>query len=128
MDNNIPINRCIAITKNYKKCRAITKNNNLFCCDNHLPINKEIINDGCFICMEKITKSNELIYFNCKHVFHKPCYNEWLLYSTYETSICLICRNDSSNYRKCNKDIKHRKKIQNINPLIKLNNILMYLK
>ena len=89
-------NRCIAITKNNKKCRAkvnnLKNNYKFFCCEGHLPVNKEIIQNGCFMCMEKIEKSTEIIYFKCKHLFHKPCYFEWLTYSTYETPICLICR------------------------------------
>ena len=87
------MNRCISITKNNTRCRAKTKDNLLFCCDNHKPLNKEIIDNGCFMCMEKIEKSNEIIFFKCKHAFHKPCYIEWLKYSTYETPICIICRN-----------------------------------
>jgi len=93
---NINNNRCIGFTKNNKKCRAIISNNDnkFFCCDSHQPLNKEILKDGCFICMEKIEKSNELIYFKCKHIFHKPCYLDWLIYSTYKNSICLVCRNE----------------------------------
>ena len=91
------MNRCISITKNNTRCRAKTKNNKLFCCDDHLPINKEIIEDGCFMCMEKIEKSNELLFFKCKHAFHKSCYLEWLKFSTYDNPICVICRNNVYN-------------------------------
>lgn len=85
-------NRCIYI-KNNKQCRAKTKNNNLFCCKGHEPINKELLHNGCFICMEKIEKSSELLYFKCHHAVHKPCYIDWLEFSTYEEPICMICRN-----------------------------------
>ena len=85
--------RCIAINKNNKKCRSKTNNNSFFCCKSHEPINKELLEDGCFLCMEKIEKSNDIIYFNCKHIIHKTCYNEWLKYSTYDENICLLCRN-----------------------------------
>ena len=44
--------------------------------------------------MDKITDSKEIIYFPCKHAFHKPCYDEWLNFSTYENNICMICRNE----------------------------------
>jgi hypothetical protein len=88
-------NRCNAYTNSERKCRAKLFGNNLFCCKNHEPINKDIIEDGCFICHEIVNNTNDIIYFNCKHAFHKPCYYEWLEYSTYETPICLICRNDN---------------------------------
>jgi hypothetical protein len=88
-------NRCNAYTDTTRKCRAKLDRNQLFCCKNHEPINREIIEDGCFICHEMINDSNKIIYFNCKHAFHKPCYYEWLEYSTYEKPICLICRNDN---------------------------------
>lgn len=101
------MNRCSAINKNNKKCRAIIKDKKLFCCESHEPINKEIIN-GCFLCMEKIENANEIFFFKCKHAFHKPCYKEWLSYSTYEEPICIICRN-----------VVFNKKIKNICPKIK---------
>jgi hypothetical protein len=99
--------RCIAINKNNKKCRVKTNNNSFFCCKSHEPINKELLEDGCFLCMEKIEKVNDLIYFNCKHIIHKTCYKEWLKYSTYDENICLLCRNivfekkDNIDSKKC---------------------------
>jgi len=112
------MNRCIAINSNNKKCRA--KTNNLFCCESHKPINKEIIENGCFMCMEMITKTNEIILFKCKHAFHKICYMEWLRYSTYDTPICIICRSEvMKNKQKKLKIIyqinnDHNKKIHDI--------------
>ena len=88
------MNRCPAFNKNNKRCRSLTNNNSLFCCKSHEPINNNIIDDGCFICMEKIINSKEIIYFKCKHAFHKECYNEWLKFSTYQTPICILCRKD----------------------------------
>jgi hypothetical protein len=109
------IDRCIAITNNNKKCRAKVNNfkNNcrFFCCESHLPINKEIIENGCFMCMEKIEELSDMIYFKCKHLFHKPCYLEWLRYSTYENPICLICRTDVLINRDNN--INFKKKYKN---------------
>ena len=67
------MNRCNAFNKNNKKCRCIIKDNKLFCSDSHKPINDEIINDGCFMCMENIVESKDIIYFKCKHAFHKNC-------------------------------------------------------
>jgi hypothetical protein len=88
-------NRCNAYTWNERKCRAKLPDNKLFCCKKHEPINKEIIDEGCFICQEMIYNTNEIIVFNCNHAFHKPCYYEWLEYSTYEKPICILCRNDN---------------------------------
>ena len=106
------MNRCIAYNKNNNKCRAKTKDNLLFCCNDHEPLNNDLINNGCFICSEKINNSNDIIYFKCKHAFHKPCYIEWLSYSTYEKSICMICRNEVLND---NIKEKNKKKYQKIN-------------
>ena len=88
------MNRCNAFNKNNKKCRCIIKDDKLFCSDRHNPINKEIIDDGCFMCMDKIFDSKDIIYFKCKHAFHKPCYIDWLKFSTYSNPICMICRVD----------------------------------
>ena len=87
------MNRCMAYTCNNTKCRAKLKEGQLFCCQNHEPINREIIEEGCLICMEKKLYPNDIIYFKCKHAFHKECYIDWLQYSTYDTKICMICRN-----------------------------------
>lgn len=92
-NDSSPQKRCIAINKNNKKCRAKTNNNSFFCCPSHEPINKDLLEEECFLCTEKVVESYDIIYFKCKHIFHKSCYNEWLRYSTYEESICLICRN-----------------------------------
>jgi hypothetical protein len=121
--STIPL-RCIAINKNNKKCRTKVKDGQFFCCDNHYPINKEIITNNCFICSEKITKSNDILYLKCKHAFHKPCFVEWLEYSTYDNPICLICRNVI--FKNPN---EHRKniimtKIINIEPLIKIGELI----
>ena len=126
------MSRCIAYNKNNKKCRAKLENGKIFCCDKHYPINKEIINEGCFICSEKINNTNELIYLKCHHAFHKECYNEWLKYSTYETSVCIICLKEAFKPQLIKK--KRKKKVNNIedylffenklNKLNKLNTIL----
>lgn len=123
------MNRCVAITKNNTKCRAKTKDNRLFCCERHEPINNEIIENGCFLCMDKIEKSNDIIYFHCKHAFHKPCYLEWLNYSTYEEPICIICRtpinkkNEIINI-KIIKKICNMQHFDNISNLLQKNNLI----
>ena len=118
------MNRCHSLTKNNKRCRAIIKDNKLFCCKNHEPINNEIISDGCCMCMEKIDSAKDIIYLNCNHAFHKPCYNEWLSFSTYDGAICIICRSNKvsvvpvkkkNNIPKYNHDIS---KILNINKVL----------
>jgi hypothetical protein len=117
-------NRCIAINKNNKKCRVKTKNNELFCCESHYPINKELTTEGCFICNEQINKSNDILYFNCKHAFHKQCYKEWLQYSTYEKPICLLCRKDIFQHTVNKTEKKKLNKITDIHPLIEISHTL----
>ena len=116
------MNRCTAFNKNNKRCRSLTNNNSLFCCKSHEPINNNIIEDGCFICMEKIINSKEIIYFKCKHAFHKECYNEWLKFSTYKTSICILCRK-SINEPKVVKQ-RRESKYCSVDKLEKIKNIL----
>lgn len=125
----VNMSRCPAFTKNGKKCRSKRLLiNNLFCCTDHIPLNKEIIENGCFMCMEIIKAPKDLIYFKCKHTFHKECYIEWLQYSTYEEPICMICRNVVFK-----KSIKIDKKYnikeletENIEKLTEINEILSY--
>jgi hypothetical protein len=119
------MNRCIAINKNNKKCRAKLKTNSFFCCLSHEPINKELLEDGCFCCSEKIKSPNELLYFHCKHIFHKICYKEWLQYSTYVDSICLVCRNTivkKESQKKKEREIN--KKSIDASPILEINKIL----
>lgn len=115
------MNRCIFI-KNNKECRVKTKNNNLFCCKSHEPFNNEIVNDGCFICTDKIEKSNEILYFKCNHAVHKPCYNKWLDYSTYNEPICIICR--KITYSNTNKENKKYKIIEDVSRIKNIYSIL----
>lgn len=114
------MNRCIAFNKNNKRCRAKC-GNDLFCCAEHEPINKDLITKGCFVCSDKMEKTEDLIYFRCKHCFHKKCFIDFLKYSTYDKPVCLICRSEvlqnSSNkkkVRKSEKDYSEIKKIHNV--------------
>lgn len=120
---NMNVNRCIGLNKYNKKCRVKTKTGTIFCCENHYPINKEIMTDGCFICYEKVTNSYDLLYFKCKHAFHKSCYLEWLEHSTYEKPICLICRENVFENKQLKKQ-KYYETIKDITPLIKINDEL----
>ncbi len=88
------MNRCIGYTKTGKKCRApLKEGRKYFCCDSHKPYNKEIIEeDGCCICSETDFKKGELKMYRCGHAVHKECYQEWLKFSTYKESVCMVCR------------------------------------
>ena len=88
------VNSCIAYTNKNKKCRCKIPSNQLFCSEEHYPINKELVNEGCFMCCEKINSTKELYYFRCKHAFHKECYDEWSKVSTYNENICMLCRGE----------------------------------
>ncbi len=86
-------NRCSGIGKDGKKCRTrLRKNQYLFCCEAHKPHNKEIMEDGCFCCMEKLINHKDILYFRCRHLVHKKCYYEWMEASQNEVAICMICR------------------------------------
>jgi len=110
------MNRCLGLTKTNNRCRAKIKDNKLFCCKNHESINKELIDGCCFMCMEKVEKTNDIIFFKCKHAFHRECYFEWIKYSNYDSSICMICRNPvliNTNNEKIVKKVD-AKKLDNI--------------
>ncbi len=92
----LKMNRCIGYTKTNKKCRniLIEAKYQFFCCNEHLPFNIDILEDGCFLCMEKDIKKSELKMLKCKHLIHIPCYEEWKKHSTYSEDICIICRRE----------------------------------
>lgn len=124
--------RCLGYSKNNNKCRAIIKNNNkFFCCKNHEPLNNDILINGCFICMEKIIDRKDILFLKCNHMLHKPCYNDWLKYSTYKDLICMICRkeiNKNKEKKKPKKNIKllspeENNKIKDIENIYFKNNI-----
>ena len=117
------MNRCVSITKNNTQCRAKLNGNYLFCCTDHEPINKDFVDKGCFMCMEKVTKTNEVLFFKCKHAFHKECYFEWLKYSTYDEPICLICRNISLK----KKEVQYKKPLKKVIDTSKLDDIFISL-
>lgn len=92
---NVNVNRCMGYTKSGKKCRTRLRNNQyLFCCEDHKPYNAEILEEGCFCCMEKIINHKDGLFFKCKHLVHKSCYIEWSKSenNTYEVPICILCR------------------------------------
>lgn len=121
---NVSVNRCMGYTQSGKKCRTRLRNNQyLFCCESHKPYNKEILEDGCFCCMEKIINHKDGIFFKCRHLVHKSCYVEWARSegNTYEIPICVICREDVYQKQKKKRAIPYKndeKKIDDINKLI----------
>ncbi len=102
------MNRCIGYTKTNKKCRNILKNAkyNYFCCEEHLPYNIDILEDGCFLCMETNLKKEDLKMLKCKHLVHNSCFEEWKNHSTYDEDICIICRRElvNKNTKKSNEE------------------------
>ena len=91
-------NRCNGYTKARKKCRAkLTEKGKFYCCKNHEPHNMDIFSTGCFMCCENIESTKELIYFKCKHIVHRKCYDDWTRYSNYSNLICMICRKEVHN-------------------------------
>lgn len=90
------MNRCIGYTKTNKKCRNLLKNPKYihFCCDDHLPYNLDILQEGCLLCMETDIKREELKMLKCKHLVHISCFEEWKKHSTYDEDICIICRRE----------------------------------
>jgi hypothetical protein len=125
-NTNINNRRCIGLNIHKKKCRnRIRDDNPFFCCKNHEPINNEFIYNGCFTCSEIISDANNIIIFDCNHIFHKECYVDWLKYSTYGKPICLICKKDVE-LNNSNK-VKKKKYISEDNNYIYKNlNILGY--
>lgn len=111
--------RCIGYQKNNKKCRNRVHGDELFCCDSHKPYNYEFIEDGCYICMEKIIDIKDMYLFKCRHIFHRDCYEDWLKVSTYNEPICMICKQSII------KKIEKKHKLHNdINYIMKNINIL----
>ena len=92
---NVTKNRCTGYLKCGKRCRTRLKEGQyLFCCDDHKPYNREILEDGCFCCTEKIINHKDALFFRCKHLVHKCCYIDWMkrANNTYDEPICIICR------------------------------------
>ena len=95
------MNRCMGFTKNNKRCRAKINiqdgqdgqyEKKYFCCESHEQINKDIIGNQCFMCMDIISDIKQFVIFRCKHMFHKECYYEWSKFSGESENICMICR------------------------------------
>jgi hypothetical protein len=131
--SNTIINRCNGYTKTGKKCRSkLPEKEKFYCCKNHEPLNMDIFSSGCFMCCENVESTKELIYFKCKHIVHRKCYDEWIGYSNYSNPICMICRkeinNNVNNVNNVNIDSKKNKKKvvikEDYNNIDYINNIL----
>jgi hypothetical protein len=130
---NTIINRCNGYTKTGKKCRSkLTEKGQFYCCKNHEPLNMDIFNSGCFMCCENVESTKELIYFKCKHIVHRKCYDEWIGYSNYTNPICMICRKEINlniHNTICHDSTKNKNKVvikedYNNNKINFINNIL----
>ena len=110
-------NRCCGYTnlKKRRKCRAKIPLNKFYCCDKHKPYNYEdMIEDCCYMCVQKIENPRDLIYLKCKHIVHKPCYYNFLLhYSNHLTEVCIICMDKRVKQEKQEK----KEKIKKINTM-----------
>ena len=74
--------------KKFKNCNEI---NNILGKPIKIKNNNDILNECCFICMEKYKLSEykrELP--NCKHYYHKKCIDKWLK----KKATCPICRDE----------------------------------
>ena len=95
--NKKRMNRCIGINKKGKKCRyKIKDKNKYFCCEEHKPINKDILESGCFMCCEKV-EIKDLWILKCNHAFHYDCLNDWFLKNKDDWNSkleCPICRKE----------------------------------
>lgn len=93
------MSRCIGINKYGKKCRRKLKSespcelpNEYFCCNQHKPLNIDILTDDCIMCSEKFNMV-DLKILKCNHAFHTQCLQEWFIKSKETNHIfeCPIC-------------------------------------
>lgn len=93
--------RCMAKPTCRKK---ITRENNMnglkkHFCEEHIPKNlEEFCEDGCFICIDKITDIKDTIVLKCNHIMHKNCYFKIL--NKKENNVCPICRHSYGKHKK----------------------------
>ena len=98
------MNRCIGFNKKGKRCKTRINNiNRLICCDEHKPLNDEIL-EGCVMCCKEKLLSSEITTLNCGHCFHTQCLNDFLNVSDDKYS-CPYCRKEGIK----NKDIIMKK-------------------
>ena len=55
-----------------------------------IPINEELEEDICVICLQPIIYKYLVYKTNCNHTFHRNCLHEWLC----KNKSCPICRNE----------------------------------
>jgi hypothetical protein len=74
--------------KKFKNCNEI---NSILCKPVKIKNNNNILNEYCFICMEKYKLSEyQRELPNCKHYYHKRCIDKWLK----KKATCPVCRNE----------------------------------
>lgn len=124
--NKEGMNRCIGINKKGKKCRyKIKDKDKYFCCEEHKPINKEILESGCFMCCEKV-EIKDLWILKCNHAFHYECLNDWFSNNSEDIESdkkleCPICRKEYvQNQLKKKKEIDFDKIYGYTTPILEL--------
>jgi hypothetical protein len=99
------VNRCNGFNSRGKKCRTRIENNQLFCCEQHKPLNYSEVIDECPICYAKINKeSNQVYILRCSHMFHYSCIQQWFNKDN-TRRMCPMCRQDVSPPEKKYKSI-----------------------
>ena len=84
------MSRCIGLTKNKKPCRSKTKKGIFFCCEQHKPLNKEVLSEPCLMCSQDIL-TTDIKILKCNHAFHKACLKEFFSYCIGQLT-CPMCR------------------------------------
>ena len=75
----VPINRVIDVCN---------ENNN----ENNKDDKKEVFNEDCCICLEKLTPQCRRVRTPCQHRFHRDCIKQWLEHDTR----CPLCRQETN--------------------------------
>ena len=102
------MNRCKGINSKKKYCRRkIEDRSKFFCCENHMPINKNLYDEECFMCGSFFSQKDTWV-LKCGHGFHKECLEDWFNHSTtnYGEKECPICRRIHD--KKPQKQYKHK--------------------
>ena len=107
-NRNNPIRNLIPETDN--------QNNELISIINNYTSLSDIYTDDiCVICLESMNINDQIIKFNCNHIYHKKCISEWVLIN----DNCPICKDKLhiSNTINPINPINHINPINPINPI-----------
>lgn len=71
-------------------------------------VGKQDIDTTCYICQEKLKKSEYKRSLTCDHVFHKRCIDKWI--NVYKKTSCPTCRENifSTVHRQISSQILHQ--------------------